>query len=143
MTNLTGEKVSVNNVIAAVETAAETAGTFPAHFRAEADDVENRYLLRVEFGVPTSAEAAKGFLAEFDHQLKQINLEYKAKRESLRLGAPVLHIMREGWYERAHQRQVSTGSRAFQAKTQLLTAEKLKTREIQPELKEVVDFDGS
>lgn len=120
MTNLTGEKVSVTQVMAAVDAAARAVGIFPAHFRAEADQEQNRYLLRVEFAVPILAEAARHFLSEFDRQLKSVNIEYQSKRDSLRLGPPLLHIMREGWYDRARQHEVASGMRAFQAKTQLL-----------------------
>ena len=44
-----------------------------------------------------------GGMAELDRQLKAINIEYKAKRDSLRLGNPIMHVMREGWYERGRQ----------------------------------------
>ena len=69
------------------------------------------------------------------------NLEDKAKRDSQRLGPPVLHLMREGWYERGRRRQVADGTRAFQAKTELLSADKLRTRYIRPELDSVVELD--
>ena len=45
--------------------------------------------------------------AAIDRALKELNLEYAAKRDSQRLAAPVLHVMREGWYERDRQRQVA------------------------------------
>ena len=66
--------------------------------------------------------------------------EYKAKRDSMRLGAPVLHVMREGWYERERQAQVAGGKRAFQAKTQKLSPVKEATMAIKPELLEVVEL---
>lgn len=143
MTNLTGEKVSVNQVITAVQEAARETGTTPEHFRAEADEEASRYLLRVEFTTRTSPETARKFLEAFDRQLKEINIEYKAKRDSLRLGNPVLHLMREGWYERAHKQQVENGMRAFQVKTQLLAPLPEDTAKIRPELEAVVELTGA
>ena len=49
--------------------------------------------------------------------------------------------MREGWYERQRQEQVASGMRAFQAKTQLLSPDKLATQQIQSELEEIVDME--
>ena len=141
MTNLTGEKVSVNQIITAIQEAARETGTIPDHFRAEADQTASRYLLRVEFATQIDKETARRFLAAFDRQLKQINIEYKAKRDSLRLGNPALYLMREGWYERARKKQVEGGMRAFQAKTQLLAPSKEETVRILPELEAVVELE--
>ncbi|WP_298438765.1 GH3 auxin-responsive promoter family protein [Geobacter sp.] len=143
MTNLTGEKVSVNQIISAVQESARETGTIPDHFRAEADEAASRYLLRVEFATQPNPETAKKFLAAFDRQLKQINIEYQAKRDSLRLGNPVLHIMREGWYERDRKQKIERGMRAFQSKPQVLAPLTEETEEIQPELKTVVELDES
>jgi hypothetical protein len=53
----------------------------------------------------------------------------------------VLHVMREGWYERERQRQVESGKRAFQAKTELLSAVKLATMAVKTELVDVVEME--
>jgi hypothetical protein len=140
MTNLTGEKVSVNQIIETVQRAGRHTGALAAHFRAEADADKARYVFRVEFAAPVDNASQRRFLAELDRQLAALNQEYRAKRESGRLGPPVLHVMREGWYERARRRQVAGGARAFQAKTELLSADKLKTRFIRPELERVVEL---
>ncbi len=143
MTNLTGEKVAVNQVIMAVQKAAADSGVVPDHFRAEADQGGNRYLIRVEFATQAPPESHQAFLAAFDRHLSSINIEYDAKRKSLRLGPPVLHVMREGWYERARQAQIQGGMRAFQAKTQLLSPVKAETQAIRPELERVVELPES
>ena len=72
--------------------------------------------------------------------LKGINIEYKAKRDSQRLHAPVLHVMREGWYERARREHAAAGKRVFQAKTEVLTANKLNTMDVRPELSKIVEI---
>ena len=84
---------------------------------------------------PDSQEA---FLESIEKHLNAINIEYKAKRESQRLADPVLHVMKEGWYERGRRQQVESGMRAFQAKTQVLSPEKLMTQKIQPEIEAVI-----
>ncbi|MBW2503136.1 MAG: GH3 auxin-responsive promoter family protein [Deltaproteobacteria bacterium] len=143
MTNLTGEKVSVNQVINVMQKAAQTTGAVVDHFRAEADLKASRYLFRVEFATPTDETTRKAFLHQVDLELKTANIEYKAKRDSLRLGAPIMHVMKEGWYERGRQQQVEAGMRVFQAKTQVLSPVKEETVKIQPELEAVVEMDTS
>ncbi len=143
MTNLTGEKVSVNQVISVVQKASQGTGAVVDHFRAEADLNAARYLFRVEFATQTDEPIRKAFLRQIDEELKNINIEYKAKRDSLRLGAPVLHVMKEGWYERGRQQQVEAGMRAFQAKTQLLSPVKQETTMIRPDLEAIIEMDDS
>ncbi len=141
MTNLTGEKVSVNQVIDAFDEAMTVTGLLPDHFKAEADADRSRYLFRAEFSsLPSDEEKAKIFLHSVDQALQKLNIEYAEKRKSQRLGAPVLHIMREGWYERERKRQVAEGKRMFQAKTEVLSASKLATSAIKPELLGVVEL---
>ncbi|MHC4957009.1 MAG: GH3 auxin-responsive promoter family protein [Planctomycetota bacterium] len=120
MTNLTGEKVSVNQVITAHQRAGRDAGVIAAHFRVEADLEHSRYVFMSEFSGPTTSEEEVKFLWAVDARLKEINIEYEAKRKSMRLNDPILHVMKEGWYERGRRRQVEEGMRAFQAKTVLL-----------------------
>ena len=120
MTNITGEKLSVNQVIAAFQKASESTGVVLSHFKAEADEKKGRYVFRAELGGSVAPETQQAFLRAIDEHLKSINIEYKAKRDSQRLGAPVLHVMREGWYERSRRRLAASGKRVFQAKTEIL-----------------------
>ena len=140
MTNLTGEKVSVNQVILSIQKAAEDTGALPSHFKAEADAKESRYLFRVEFGGGVKAESHRAFLAAVDENLKELNIEYKAKRDSMRLRAPVLHVMRQGWYERNRRQHAAQGKRVFQAKTELLTPNRQETTAVRSELEKVVEL---
>ncbi|MHC4947126.1 MAG: GH3 auxin-responsive promoter family protein [Planctomycetota bacterium] len=140
MTNITGEKLSVNQVIDAMQSVARDTGALPDHFKAEADTPNSRYVFRVEFTGAVDRPVLDKFLAGLDDRLKGVNIEYKAKRDSQRLRAPVLHVMREGWYERQRKAQVDAGKRAFQAKTELLSAAKLQTMDIRPDLAEVVEM---
>ena len=65
MTNITGEKLSVNQVIEAVQSAARAAGLSPSHFKAEADTDRSRYILRVEFVGRTSRRNSWLFLPKW------------------------------------------------------------------------------
>jgi hypothetical protein len=56
-----------------------------------------------------------------EKHLSSLNIEYAAKRKSLRLKPPILMMMRPGWYDTGKQRLVAEGKRLFQAKTILLS----------------------
>ena len=140
MTNITGEKVSVNQIIDAVQNAARVTGLVPAHFKAEADTERSRYIMRVEFAGQTEEQQQVTFLREMDRYLKQVNIEYKAKRDSARLGAPVMHVMREGWYERGRRELAASGKRVFQAKTEVLSRAKAETVVVRPEIENIVEL---
>lgn len=140
MTNITGEKLSANQVIEAVLFAGQLTGTIALHFRAEADLDQSRYILDVEFASNISEEIAREFLIGFDDQLKHLNIEYKGKRNSLRLNSPALFVMRSGWYERSQRRLVQKGARAFQAKEKILCSERTDQIEIEAELKQVIEM---
>ena len=122
MTNLTGEKLSVNQVIGAMEKAAASVGVVVGHFRTEPDIARSLYVFKVEFEGAVPAEKRSVFLGRIDEAIGELNIEYKAKRASGRLGPPVLQVMKSGWYERGKQSLVAEGKRLFQAKTVLLDA---------------------
>ena len=141
MTNITGEKVSVNQVIDAVQAASRSTGAIPDHFKAEADTENSRYLFRVEFAGPVDKEMHPDFLKAVDQHLKDVNIEYKAKRDSARLRAPILHVMREGWYERNRREHAQSGKRVFQAKTEVLSPIKAATKVVRPEIENIVQLE--
>ena len=120
MTNLTGEKVSVNQIIDAIEMTASTVEISVSHFRTEPDLESSRYVFKVECASEYPREKWATFLKTLDHQLGELNIEYKAKRASGRLGDPILQVMKEGWYDRGKEALVAGGKRIFQAKTVLL-----------------------
>jgi hypothetical protein len=49
--------------------------------------------------------------------------------------------MKEGWYERGRRAQVESGMRAFQAKTQLLSPDKVRTQTIRSEIAAIVELE--
>lgn len=121
MVSLTGEKVSVDQVIAAFEAARKETGLGVSHFKAQADREASRYDFLVE-GVSTEdPQALRRLLHALDRHLRRLNLEYDGKRASLRLADPSLKIMQVGWYEEKKRAQSTRGKRTFQAKTELLS----------------------
>ncbi|MAG57181.1 MAG: hypothetical protein CMJ83_12885 [Planctomycetes bacterium] len=124
MTSITGEKVSVNQVIAAFEQTAKEMHVVLDHFKAEADLDRARYVFMVEAAKGIAPDRRQTFLKSLDQKLSGLNLEYEAKRKSLRLNPPVLHTMRTGWYDAEKKRLIASGKRLFQAKTVLLATKK-------------------
>ena len=122
MTNLTGEKLSVNQLIEAISRASSETGLNAPHFKAEPDGENSRYVFKIEFNEVPSTQSATDFLTCLDRTLSELNLEWSGKRGSGRLHHPLLHVMRPGWYERGKQKLVADGKRLFQAKTIILDA---------------------
>jgi hypothetical protein len=122
MTNITGEKLSVNQLIEAVSHASKETGAEAPHFKAEPDGENSRYVFKVEFETLPNEETARAFLSAVDRTLADLNIEWEGKRGSGRLRNPVLQVMKSGWYERGKQKLVADGKRLFQAKTILLDA---------------------
>lgn len=140
MTNITGEKLSANQVIEATHRSAAQRGITALHFKAEADPDQSRYIINVEFAEDITQEQGRDFLIGFDNNLKQINIEYKGKRDSMRLEAPVLFVMRGGWFERCQKELTKNGNRTFQAKEKILCPERTPLSDIEPELKQVIEM---
>ncbi|MEE2712189.1 MAG: GH3 auxin-responsive promoter family protein [Planctomycetota bacterium] len=124
MTSITGEKVSVNQVIDAVERASKEFAIAVDHFKAEADVDTARYVFKVESATGLPPDKRRSFLGAIDRHLSDLNLEYEAKRKSLRLNSPLLHSMKTGWYDAEKKKLVASGKRLFQAKTVLLSTKK-------------------
>lgn len=83
---------------------------------------DNRYALLVEFPSPQPESwQLEGLLAAVDAYLGEANIEYEAKRRSRRLGAPCLHLMRDGWFGRLHRRRIAQGARDSQFKAPILS----------------------
>jgi len=123
VTNITGEKLHVNQVIRAIEQAQSATGLAVQHFRAFADVEKSRYVFLVEFdGSGPTEESLSHLLRELDAHLHELNVEYAQKRESRRLGAPVLWVMKPGWFERKAHAALQRGGRDVQFKAQLLSS---------------------
>ncbi|HEX6438903.1 MAG TPA: GH3 auxin-responsive promoter family protein [Candidatus Binatia bacterium] len=140
VTSITGEKLHVNHIIDAMARAQRAAGVAVQHFRACADVEKYLYVFSVELdGVAPSTETLVQLLQELDSGLRELNIEYAQKRESRRLGAPVLCVMKPGWFERKAQIILQRGGRDTQFKAQLLCV----TPEDPDEIQFVVESAGA
>ena len=121
VTSITGEKLHVNQLIGAMARAQRAAGVAVHHFCACADVEKSLYVLSVELdGAMPSRQSLVQLLHELDAGLRELNVEYAQKRESQRLGSPILCVMKPGWFERKAQIILQRGGRDTQLKAQLL-----------------------
>lgn len=121
VTNITGEKLHVNQVVQAMAEAQRAAGIAVQHFRAYADVENSLYTFSLEFdgSVPAPAQLS-AMLHGLDDRLCKLNVEYAQKRASRRLGAPVLNVMKPGWFDRRAHAPLHSGARDTQFKAPLL-----------------------
>lgn len=117
MTSITGEKLTESQMTAALMDVVEAHGFDVQHFTA-----------RVEWGAPPCyafyAEVGEGmppadrqrFLHAMDRALCNQNIEYEAKRDSERLGPPLLRCVAPGSYNALRQQRVSQGAPEAQVK---------------------------
>jgi hypothetical protein len=131
VTSITGEKLHVNQVVRAMEAGQSATGIAVRHFRAFADLANSRYAFLLEFDIPNPQEQPLSrLLRELDICLSGLNIEYAQKRESGRLGAPILCVMKPGWFERKANELLHGGVRDTQFKAQLLSTAAEDAREI-------------
>jgi hypothetical protein len=114
--SITGEKVHVNQVEAAIRAAEAATGLHPWQFRLVADVDGLRHDLLVEVPDEVAEGPARRFVEAFDRRLWDLNAEYAAKRRSGRLHQPRIHLMRRGWAERSARADFARGRREQQYK---------------------------
>ncbi len=121
VTSITGEKVTVIQVIEVLRSASREIGIAIEHFKVEADIDSARYIFKVEASAGIPVNARRPLLESLDRNLARLNIEYEAKRKSLRLHPPVLTVMRPGWNEKEEQQAILRGKRDFQRKSIILS----------------------
>ncbi len=125
MANITGEKMHVNHIIQAVESVGKKFNLKIEQFRAVPnfdDCFYEIYLELKENFLPN--ELCREILSEIDEQLQRVNIEYKQKRQSKRLAAPIIYLMKRGWANEGLRRHIAEGKRDTQYKPQILCAER-------------------
>jgi hypothetical protein len=130
VTNITGEKLSENQVIAAVDQAQRANDVALTFFVALADEASSNYRLYVEpgsgAGSATSPRAtstvglASRLAAEVDRRLGELNIEYRSKRSSGRLAPMVGVEVAAGTADAYRAACVADGQRDAQFKFLLL-----------------------
>jgi hypothetical protein len=117
MTSITGEKLAESQVTDALLQVVPSEGLGLQHFTACVEWGEPpRYAMYVEVDDGTTAEQLRRFAMRVDQALCTLNIEYAAKRDSQRLGAPVIRRVAAGSYEALRQRRVSEGAPEAQVK---------------------------
>ena len=115
VTSITGEKLYEAQVLRAVGCAMDEIGNAPRFIMMLAEEKEARYRLYVETDAAAKPDAIR--LAQMvDDKLRQLNIEYAAKRESERLGAIHATWLRPETSEAYRQFCVEHGQREGQFK---------------------------
>ncbi|MBI5118866.1 GH3 auxin-responsive promoter family protein [Candidatus Poribacteria bacterium] len=107
--SITGEKVTEAQVTEAFRVAAQSWMTVIDGFTVtlRLSDPPS-YVLVVET-TERREEALAGLLAAFECELRLRNIEYAAKRDSQRLGAPSLRLLEPGFFEERRKQRVKQG----------------------------------
>ena len=121
MTNITGEKMHVNHILLAMEEVKNILNLTIVNYRV----TPNLEKLLYEFYVELTDNIPYVWLQQklipvLDKALAKVNMEYEQKRKSQRLYLPILHLMRQGWYETQFRRDVDKGKRDLQHKWKVL-----------------------
>ena len=115
VTSITGEKLYESQVLAAAAQAVQAMGRMVRFVMMLADEDASRYRLYVETDDGTRPDR-EALAAATDAQLRRLNLEYDAKRESGRLGPIDARWLQPGTEEAYKQASVRQGQREGQFK---------------------------
>ena len=119
VTNITGEKLSESQVLAAVMQVGKEQNLQAKFFVMLADHEDARYTLYLERHEP-GGPADAGLSAALDRNLRALNIEYDAKRESGRLRPLNLRSLQPGAGDLYRRACVAAGQRDAQFKVQHL-----------------------
>ncbi len=124
MTNITGEKLTESQVTGALLDVVDSQGFDVQHFTACVQWGEPpRYAFYAELGDSMSSERMGELARALDRSLSGRNIEYEAKRESQRLGAPVVKRLAPGTYQKLRQKRVAEGAPEAQVKIPQLSTD--------------------
>ena len=113
--SFTGEKLYETQVLTAVEAAFSAMPPQAYEFIAAVGIMESdlpRYIFLIEYEKPVEEQQAMETLQRIEQGLRQCNIEYAAKRDSLRLAPPTLRVVRKGAFAAYRKRMVEEKGRA-------------------------------
>jgi hypothetical protein len=117
MTSITGEKLTESQVTGALCESVDDSGYEVEHFTAAVEWADPpHYAFYAELGDGMTPDRERAFLRSMDKKISDRNIEYAAKRESLRLGPPVLKRVAPGTYQAMRQKRVAEGAPEAQVK---------------------------
>jgi hypothetical protein len=123
--SFTGEKLTESQVIGAVRLAfAGSPG--PADFIGAVGQMKGdrpRYTFLVEFEKSPGDDEARALIERVEAELRASNVEYAGKRDSGRIDAPTLRVVRAGEFDRYRKRKVERGRTDAQFKVLRLTSD--------------------
>jgi len=124
ISSITGEKITEEQILLAVTLATRHLNIGEmSHFTAEVElGNPPHYVCFAELRENLADSVKNEFIRIFDHSLKIQNPEYLDKRESRRLGLPVLRPLPPGTYNRLRQQRVTEGAPEAQIKIPLLSS---------------------
>ncbi len=118
---MTGEKLHERQFIDAVRSAEKESGLATKFFVGFADLSVSAYKFYYEFAdQDVTQEQAEAFTAIVDRVLKEVNIEYLAKRDSFRVKDPMTFRLQPESFENFKARCIAQGSRDGQFKLNLL-----------------------
>lgn len=101
VSSATGEKLYESQVISAIHKAKEITGIDVEFFCACLEwQIPPSYSFLIEFAQEPDTNQKRHFLNHVEDNLGKINIEYKAKRSSQRLGDPKLKVLEKGSFEK-------------------------------------------
>ncbi len=119
--SMTGEKLHESQFIQAVNNTEKETGNQLKFFVGFADVENSVYQIYYEFeNEDISQEEITKFNKTVDEQLKKINIEYEAKRDSLRIAEPVANVLVKNSFEKFKEECLKNGFRDGQFKLNLL-----------------------
>lgn len=108
VSSATGEKLYESQIISAINKAKEIVGLEVEFFCAHLErQIPPSYSFLVEFVLEHDLNKKRDFLNNIENNLGMINIEYKSKRMSQRLGNPKLKILEKGSFERFRKAKLS------------------------------------
>ncbi|WNO11152.1 GH3 auxin-responsive promoter family protein [Teredinibacter sp. KSP-S5-2] len=125
VTSITGEKLYEQQVLDVMNRAAEAVGVKVVYFQMQARVELSRYDLFCEFERPVVNEdiTLREFIETVELFMREMNLEYKTKRDSLRLSPMQLHVLGENSFESFRKWRVENGVREAQIKNVPLSSD--------------------
>lgn len=124
---MTGEKLHETQFTSAVEETAKELQMPVKFFIGFADMSISAYRFYYEFeNQDTTQEQADQFTAVVDRKLKERNMEYLAKRDSLRVHDPLSHLLVSESFEKFKARCIEEGARDGQFKLNLLLQDEVR-----------------
>jgi len=123
--SFTGEKLYETQVLAAAGNAFAGMSQKPELIAAvgEMHGDRPRYVFLVEFDQPPGDREGAELSLRLERALRGSNIEYAAKRDSMRIGPPVLRVVRSGEFDSYRKRMVERGRADGQFKVLRLTSD--------------------